>query len=156
MYNGRPCFRKKGPVVGYQSSVNRDRVEKEEHMRLRDDVRDGLSTYTDNSHCASSHISDESDASQGAGGIDLVAVDDVLIARDEDAKNTEAEEDTRGQGGPDADIAVACPAHPEETDGDSPRAVHGEPEPKLGGEAVLTLLLCFAEFFLGLDADVWY
>jgi len=39
-----------------------------------------------------------------------------LVATDEDAEDPVSEQDTGGEWRPDADVAVGCPAHPEETD----------------------------------------
>lgn len=68
-----------------------------------------------NNHTSSRQISYQRHARQGTCAVRFVGIDDVLVAADEDAEDAVAEEDTCGEGTPDADVAVGCPTHPEET-----------------------------------------
>lgn len=50
------------------------------HVFVKGDSNDG--------HATCGHVPDERDAGQCARGVNLVAVDDVLVAADEDAQDT--------------------------------------------------------------------
>ena len=90
------------------------------------------------------HVPDQRDAGERAGGKGLVAVDDVLIAADEDAQDAVAEEHAGGEGRPRRDGRGGGPAHPEHADGDGWRAEHAEPEAGFGGEAMNAASFCFS------------
>lgn len=47
----------------------------------------------DNRHTTSRHVSNERDAGQRTGSVDLVAVDDILVTRDEHTQDTKSEQD---------------------------------------------------------------
>ena len=102
--------------------------------------------HASDDHASGTNVPDHGDGGQSAGGKRLVGVNDVLVAGDEDAKDAVAEQGRSGQRGPDADVRVCGPTHPEQTDGNGERAAqHGEPEAKFGRETVATLFLDFLE-----------
>ena len=98
---------------------------------------------THNGHAASSHVANKCDTGQGAGGVNLVAIDDILVTGNKDAEDAKAKDDRGGEGRPDGNVAVRRPAHPEHGDGNRRGSNHGEPEAELGREVVLVVLLCF-------------
>lgn len=91
----------------------------------------------DNRHSTTRDIAYQRNRRQRTRSINLIAVNDILIAADEDTQDTVAEDHGGCQRRPNGDIAVACPAHPEETDWDGGRAEHGEPEAEFRGQAVI-------------------
>ena len=110
-------------------------------------------------HPARDHVPNQRHARERAGAERLVAIDNILVATDEDTENAVAEEDRGGERGPGRDFGGGGgPAHPEEGDGDRGGAEHGEPEAELGWEAVVVVVAaaCGAdagEVALGPDVD---
>lgn len=104
-------------------------------------------------HRARSHIPDQRHARQRAGGEELVAIDNVLVAADEDAQDAVAEEHRRDEWGPWRDIWGGGPAHPEERDRDGRGAKHGEPEAEFGGQGVAACGFDAGEVALGPGVD---
>lgn len=104
-------------------------------------------------HRARSHIADQRHASQSTSCKRLVAVDDVLVAADEDAQDAVAEEHRRDERGPGRDIWGGGPAHPEERNRDSGGAEHGKPEAEFGGQCVAARGFDAGEVALGPGVD---
>ena len=78
-------------------------------------------------HSTSGHVSYKCYAGQGTSSVYLVAVDDILIAADEDAEYTLSKKNTRTKRRPIRNPRICGPAHPEHTDWNCWRAKHREP-----------------------------
>jgi hypothetical protein len=91
-------------------------------------------------HNACDNVPDHGDASQGTGGVELVAVNDVLVTGHEDTEDPEAEHNRSNQRRPYRDGRACCPAHPEQRDWDRGRPEHGPVETGLRGHTDIRTL----------------
>ena len=104
-------------------------------------------------HTAGGHVADQREGCEGAGAEAFVAVDDVLVAADEDAQDAVAEEHRGSERRPHRDGRVRRPRHPEHGDGNGWRAEHAEPEPEFRWEAVAAGGLDAGEVLARPDVD---
>ncbi len=81
--------------------------------------------------CTSScHVSNHRHTCQRTRPVQLMNINDVLIAVDEDAQDPISEQDTCGKRRPIRYRRSSGPAHPEHTDWDCWSAKHSEPQPE--------------------------
>ncbi len=104
-------------------------------------------------HPAGRHIPYQRHAGERTSRKPFIAVDDVLVAANEDAQDAVAEEHGRDERRPIRDARVCRPAHPEEGDRDGRAAEHAEPEAELGGQAMAAACFDLGEVALGPDVD---
>ena len=85
-------------------------------------------------HAARGHVPDDRDGRQRARGVQLVAVDQVLVRGNENGQDAEAAQHAGRQRAPQRHVRARGPAHPEERQGHGGGAEDGEPEAELGRE----------------------